>query len=108
MTRPHLAFVDNADSGVLNDLKDLWHKMRSPQTYDCQWCAVTYGPLGMRRERRAFWQRLEADITFLHRDEVQARHGVGSLVLPAVFEERDAAAFSPGCQPNSCGRRPVW
>ncbi|MBZ9753288.1 hypothetical protein K7W42_20840 [Deinococcus sp. HMF7604] len=69
---------------------------------------MTYGSLGMRREWRAFWQNLEADITFLHRDEVQARYGVGGLVLPAVFEERDAAAFSPGCPPNSCGRRPAW
>ncbi|WP_221090435.1 hypothetical protein [Deinococcus aquaedulcis] len=81
----HLVFVYNADGGLLNGLKDLWHKTVSPHTYDCQLCAVTYGPLGMRREWRTFLQGLNAQVTFLHRDEVRAQFGLSDLPLPAAF-----------------------
>ncbi|GAA5436225.1 hypothetical protein [Deinococcus aquaticus] len=85
MTRPHLLFVYNADGGPLNALKDLWHKTVSPATYDCQLCTVTYGPLGMRREWRDFVRTLPASVTFLHRDELAAQHGVQGVPLPAAF-----------------------
>ncbi|PTA69707.1 hypothetical protein [Deinococcus arcticus] len=88
MSRPHLVFVYNADGGVLSGLKDLWHKTVSPHTYDCQLCAVTYGPLGMRREWRTFVQGLGAEVTFLHRDELRARHGLTGVPLPAAFVEQ--------------------
>ena len=81
-----LIFVYNADGGVLNGLKDLWHKTVSPETYACSLCAVTYGPLGMRREWRDYVRGLGRDVRFLHRDEVRAEFGVSGLALPAAFE----------------------
>jgi hypothetical protein len=45
-----LIFVYNADSGILNAIKDLIHKNVSPETYPCSLCAVTYDNLGMKRE----------------------------------------------------------
>lgn len=84
---PPLLFVYNADGGVLNSLKDLWHKTVSPQTYDCQLCAVTYGPLGMRREWREFVRGLGTEVKFLHRDELQEQYGLSGVSLPAVFEQ---------------------
>ncbi|KEF35058.1 hypothetical protein RDMS_03240 [Deinococcus sp. RL] len=86
--RPVLLFVYNADGGPLNGLKDLWHKTVSPQTYACSLCAVTYGPLGMRREWRDFVRGLGREVRFLHRDELAAEFGLRNVPLPAVYELR--------------------
>ena len=84
MTAP-LIFVYNAESGILNGLKDLWVKTVAPRSYDCQLCAVTYGFTGMRREWRDFVGDLGRDVTFLHRDELAARFGLENVALPAVY-----------------------
>ncbi|THF70073.1 hypothetical protein E7T06_09210 [Deinococcus sp. Arct2-2] len=87
MTQPApLVFVYNADGGVLNGLKDLWIKTVRPQDYECQLCAVTYGPLGMKREWREFVRRLGPNVRFLHRDELRAEYGLDGVPLPAAFE----------------------
>jgi hypothetical protein len=80
-----LLFVYNADSGVLNGLKDLWIKTVTPQRYDCQLCAVTYGLTGMKREWREFVEHLGAPVEFLHRDELADRYGLKGVTLPAAF-----------------------
>jgi len=36
-------FVYNADSGPINGLKDYFHKIIKPETYECNLCAVTFG-----------------------------------------------------------------
>lgn len=79
-----LIFVYNADSGLLNAARDLLHKTVSPQTYDCALCAVTYGPLGMRREWRDFVRALPPT-RFLHRDELAREHGIRGVALPAAW-----------------------
>ncbi|MPY65528.1 hypothetical protein F8S09_02315 [Deinococcus sp. SDU3-2] len=86
--RPPLIFVYNADGGALNGLKDLWHKAVSPQTYACSLCAVTYGPLGMRREWRDFVRGLGREVRFLHRDKLAAEFGLRDVPLPAAYEQR--------------------
>lgn len=97
---PPLLFVYNADSGVLNALKDLFVKTVTPERYECQLCAVTYGPTGMKREWRRFVAGLASDVLpansvagdgpgtrvrFLHRDELAARYGLTGVALPAAF-----------------------
>jgi hypothetical protein len=84
-----LLFVYNADSGLVNGIMDLWHKTVSPQTYACNLCAVTYGPLGMRREWRDFVAGLGRPVEFLHRDELERRFGVRDVALPAVLQVED-------------------
>ncbi|ADV67155.1 hypothetical protein [Deinococcus maricopensis] len=81
-----LVFVYNADSGVLNGLRDLWVKTVAPERYDCPLCAVTYGPLGMHRRWRDFTCALRRDVTFLHRDELRAQYGLSGVPLPCAFE----------------------
>ena len=81
-----LIFVYNADSGLVNGLLDLWHKTVSPQTYACNLCAVTYGPLGMKREWRDFVAGLGRPVAFLHRDELEQRYGVRNVDLPAAYQ----------------------
>jgi hypothetical protein len=88
MSAPTLIFVYNADSGVLNGLKDLWIKTATPEQYSCQLCAVTYGLTGMKREWRDFVRGLGRPVRFLHRDEVEREYGVTGLELPAAYEQR--------------------
>jgi hypothetical protein len=100
-----LIFVYNADSGLLNGLRDLLHKLISPQSYDCQLCALSYSALGMRREWKLFIASLAHPVLFLHADELRQRYGVAEVPLPAVFIQKgsapepwiDAAAIN-GCQ----------
>ena len=100
MPTPPLLFVYNADSGVLNALKDLWIKTVTPERYECQLCAVTYGPTGMKREWRSFVAGLATEalsansaagdgpatrVRFLHKDELAAMYGLTGVALPAAF-----------------------
>lgn len=80
-----ILFVYNADSGILNGLKDLIHKNVSPETYACRLCAVTYNNLGMIPEWRKFLQGLGRDVEFLHRDELELRFSMKAIPLPAAF-----------------------
>ncbi len=83
-----LIFVYNADSGFFNALGDWAHKILLPKTYDCNLCALTYSNVGMRREWRASINRLQHPVEFLHRDELQAKHGISDIPLPAVFKKQ--------------------
>ena len=88
MTRPRLLFVYNADSGFLNALKDFTHKLRSPATYPCSLCAITYGLVAMRRQWKSYIARLPFDTIFLHRDEWRALHPSELQPLPAILFEQ--------------------
>ena len=84
-----LIFVYNADSGLLNALKDWTHKIVSPETYPCNLCALTYDNLGMRRSWRNFIEALEFDVEFLHRDELEEQYGIRDVPLPAAFVQKE-------------------
>lgn len=81
-----LVFVYNADSGLFNALTDLAHKTLSPQTYQCNLCALTYSSFGMRKSWKQFLERLDRPFEFLHADELQRRYPVTDAPLPAVFK----------------------
>jgi hypothetical protein len=80
-----LIFVYNADSGIINAVKDWAHKIVSPETYACSLCALTYDNLGMRRPWREFIKELGYEIEFLHRDELAEQYGIKDVKLPATF-----------------------
>jgi len=85
-----LLFVYNARSGMAAALFDSAHKLISPQTYQCQLCALTYGFAGPKRKWAGFLKKLSLPPQFLHRDEFLARHpGMSKIPLPAIFELRD-------------------
>ena len=83
--RPHLIFVYNADSGLFNTVTDIAHKILSPQTYNCNLCALTHGHFKVREEWVRFLETLDADCEFLHRDEFHAKYGRTDSALPAIF-----------------------
>jgi len=85
--KPALVFVYNADSGLFNSLADLAHKIFSPQTYQCNLCAITYSAAGMKKEWKDFLDQLDVPMEFLHRDELKASHGMEGVCLPAIFKK---------------------
>jgi len=89
MPKPHLIFVYNADSGLFNTLTDIAHKLLSPQTYNCNLCALTHTAFGMRDEWKEFLEELDAELEFLHRDEFIETGGRADADLPAIFEKKD-------------------
>jgi len=91
MTRPTLVFVYNADSGFVNTLLDIGHKIVSPQTYACNLCAITHSTFTMRDEWKRFVTGLGVPVQFLHRDELAERYDVRGVSLPAIFRKTDGA-----------------
>jgi hypothetical protein len=90
MPKPSLLFVYNADSGLLNALKDMVHKVASPESYPCSLCATTYGAVAMRPEWKAYVGQLPYEAVFLHRDELRQRHPGLDQPLPAILIEEGA------------------
>ena len=88
-----LVFVYNADSGLLNAAKDIWHRVTSPSTYPCALCKLTYGTIGMDRRWRQFVESLDVPVEFLHRDELTARPEITAdgVELPVGLLMRDGS-----------------
>lgn len=84
-----LVFVYNADSGLFNSLSDITHKIISPTTYECQLCNITHSYLSMHRPWASFLETLDAELEFLHRDELTQKYGQQNTPLPAIFLQQD-------------------
>ncbi len=80
-----ILFVYNADSGFFSTINDFAHKIISPDTYECNLCAITYGNLGMNQEWKDFVEGLNADVEFLHKDELKDKYAIEGVKLPVVF-----------------------
>ena len=80
-----LIFVYNADSGLLNSIKDYVHKLVSPGTYPCNLCAVTYGNTGMKKDWKDFISDLEIPTVFIHKNAFLEKYSVRKAEFPAVF-----------------------
>lgn len=67
--KKQVVFVYNADSGKINSIKDYFHKLVRPSTYECNLCAVTFGGFGMKKDWKEFTKKADLPMMFLHRDE---------------------------------------
>lgn len=81
-----LVFVYNADSGMFNTLTDIAHKVFSPQTYECNLCAISHSYLSERSEWREFIEGLGVECEFLHRDEFLKKYSSDEKDFPVIFE----------------------
>lgn len=83
-----LIFVYNADSDTLSMIKDMITKVVAPKSYQCNLCAITYGPLSMKDRWRKFLDTLPQEKIFLHKDEFQTKYPKQKdTTLPAIFIE---------------------
>jgi hypothetical protein len=79
-----IVFVYNADSGLFNTLSDSAHKIFSPETYECNLCAITHSVFGMKTEWKEFLNSLDTSLEFVHKDELKEKYDV-DVPLPAIF-----------------------
>lgn len=74
---------------MFNTLTDIAHKVFSPQTYECNLCAISHSYLSERGEWKEFIQDLGAECEFLHRDEFLKKHPSEDTEFPVIFELDD-------------------
>lgn len=81
-----LVFVYNANSGRLNALFDIGHKIVSPDTYRCGLCRITHGTFAEHTVWREFRESSDWDLRFLHKDEFETEFAT-SYDYPVVLEQ---------------------
>ena len=69
-----IVFVYNANSGLMNTVLDIGHKILSPDTYECNLCGITYGVLQENKEWKAFRESSTDELEFLHKDEFEEKY----------------------------------
>ncbi|MBN2155547.1 MAG: hypothetical protein JW776_05855 [Candidatus Lokiarchaeota archaeon] len=84
-----LVFVYNADGGTINGIKDYFHKIFSPSTYDCNLCGISFGLGGMKRDWKTYIEELTFPVEFLHRDEFKKRYPNKQKEFPSAWIERN-------------------
>ncbi|MHA1884944.1 MAG: hypothetical protein ACXAAI_11665 [Promethearchaeota archaeon] len=85
MNEKKLVFVYNADSGVVNIVKDFWHKLLRPSTYECNLCAQTFSTFGMKKDWKKFINKLDIEAEFLHKDEFEEKYEVSDAKFPSAY-----------------------
>ena len=86
-----LIFIYNAKSGVVNELVDVAHKIVSPETYDCNLCALSYGAFFMEKKWSTYIETLPIKSTFTFRDKF-SKKGRDNLKFPSVFLRNDVGS----------------
>jgi len=80
-----LIFIYNADSGLVNTVKDFWHKALRPSTYQCNLCQTTFGVFGAKKEWKTFISDLGIESAFLHKDEFLEKYDVKDAKYPSAY-----------------------
>jgi len=83
-----LIFVYNADSGKLNTMFDIAHKIVSPKTYKCSLCSITHNALSEKSEWSEFRKQSKVSLEFLHKDEFENKYKV-AFDYPVILQEKD-------------------
>ena len=79
-----LIFIYNAKSGFINELVDFAHKIISPETYDCNLFAITYGSFRMEKRWTDYIQSLPINSVFTYQDKLYDNK-LKNVKLPSVF-----------------------
>jgi hypothetical protein len=85
-----LIFVYNAKAGLLNGMMDSVHKTVSPDTYECDLCAITHGFFTMDKTWRNWLKSLRMETAFYHRPDFrEAYPSARDWPLPLIALDRD-------------------
>jgi hypothetical protein len=80
-----LLFVYNAESGILPKLKDQFSRVAADKKGGCNLVAVTFSPVGMKKEWKRFVHDLGIPVGFMSRDEFSSRFRTTTASFPAAF-----------------------
>lgn len=91
-TGPELILVYNANATVFAVTADFFHKLFSPETYQCNLCRVTYGPIAMKSEWKQYLDSLPYKVEFYHKDQfMQLSSGYSAGTFPVIFVRSSGA-----------------
>ncbi len=101
-----LVFVYNADSGILPRMKDMSSRGAAPGKDACNLYAVTFSPIGMKKEWKRFIQDLGTPVRFLSRNEFSSEFRTTTATFPAVFLQNgnDLIPFISTDEINRCAQ----
>ena len=74
MKTESLIFIYNANSGKINALLDTAHKIFSPDTYECNLCALTFNSFSENKLWKSFRETSSIKMDFLHTDEFKKEY----------------------------------
>ncbi len=83
-----LIFVYNADSGMINTLLDIGHKIVNPETYTCNLCKLTYDTFKENAKWKKFREESVHEMRFFHRDEFE-REYESKFEYPVILKEEE-------------------
>ena len=100
-----LLFVYNVDSETLPKTNDHM-RMAGSGKETCGLLALTFSPIGMKKEWRRFVHALDITARFLSRDEFLAEFRTSTTPFPAVFLQsgKDLFVFISTDEINQCAR----
>ncbi|MFA6332660.1 MAG: hypothetical protein WCX22_06910 [Methanoregula sp.] len=100
-----LIFVYNADGGVLPGMKDYSSKTGGSHGKDsCNLTAITYSPIGMKKDWKRFVKDLGIPARFLNRNEFFSELGTGITTFPAILVQagKDLLLVASSDEINRC------
>ncbi|NRD21261.1 GTPase [Winogradskyella eckloniae] len=81
-----LLFIYNANSGKLNALFDIGHKLISPSTYACSLCALTHDVFKENTQWKNFKANSGYEMAFFHKDEFESNFPNVKVLYPTVLK----------------------
>ena len=84
-----LLFIYNANSGKLNALFDVGHKLFSPSTYPCSLCNLTFDTFSENATWKSFRKESNINMEFYHKDEFEEKFPSVNLLYPTVLKLKD-------------------
>jgi len=86
--KSELVFIYNAKSGIINSLIDFTHKVISPDTYECNLCAITYGTFTKKNLWADYIESIPIASIFTYKDKIVDKK-LDNVILPAVFLKKN-------------------
>ena len=80
-----LLFVSNSNSGVLPQIKNYSDHLAASRDDGCHLSALTYSPVGMKKEWKRFIRELKLPSRVLDREEFRAEFGSTAMTFPIVL-----------------------
>lgn len=80
-------FIYNANSGTLNTIFDVGHKIFSPSTYQCNLCALTYDTFSENKQWKQFREQGGINMEFYHIDEFEKKFPNTTFEFPVILKK---------------------
>ena len=96
-------FVYNANDDFFSVLGDFFHKSLSPNTYNCDLCQLTYGPISKKKQWKKFLTSLEYNYTFIYKNQNnQLLNNINSFPIILFEYKNDIEVLLSTNELNDC------